>query len=145
MGKTKEPYKLALIDMQMPYISGEKLGKTIKSDKEIQDTILIMLSSTANRGDVKKIQEAGFAGFLTKPIKKKKLFDTLRTVLSIDSQNIDHSSAPIITSYKVEEIKKNQKKNSSKLKILIVEDNRINQLVVKKMLQHRHIGNTNNS
>ncbi|MCK5348515.1 MAG: response regulator, partial [Desulfobacula sp.] len=133
--KTKEPYKLALIDMQMPYISGEKLGKTIKSDKEIQDTILIMLSSTANRGDVKKIQEAGFAGFLTKPIKKKKLFDTLRTVLSIDSQNIDHASASIITSYKVEEIKKNQKKNSSKLKILIVEDNRINQLVVKKMLQ----------
>ncbi|MCK5311490.1 MAG: response regulator, partial [Desulfobacteraceae bacterium] len=69
------------------------------------------------------------------PIKKTKLFDILRTVLSIDSQNIDQSCEPIITSYKVEEIKKAQANNHSNLKILIVEDNIINQLVTKKMLQ----------
>jgi CheY-like chemotaxis protein len=131
----RKPYKLALIDMQMPYMSGEKLGKTIKSNTDIQDTILVMLSSTANRGDAKKIEKVGFAGFLTKPIKKAKLFDTLRTVLSIGTHDPGQPTEPIITSYKVEEIKKAQAESRSAFKILLVEDNKLNQLVVKKMLQ----------
>ncbi|MCK5097124.1 MAG: response regulator, partial [Desulfobacteraceae bacterium] len=133
--KKKEPYKLALIDMQMPYMSGEKLGKAIKSHTDIQDTILIMLSSTANRGDAKKTEKAGFAGFLTKPIKKNQLFDILRTVLSIGVHDPAQPAESIITSYKVEEIKKAQPESRSVLKILLVEDNKLNQLVVKKMLQ----------
>ncbi|MCP3899377.1 MAG: response regulator [Desulfobacteraceae bacterium] len=133
--KENHPYKLALIDMEMPNMTGIELGKAIKKDKDIKNTILIMLSSSASRGDVKKINKIGFAGFLTKPIKKKRLFDTIRTVLSIDSQNLYQASEPIITSYKVEEIKKTQIKNNSGLNILLVEDNKVNQFVIKKMVQ----------
>ncbi len=133
--KTKNPYKLALIDMDMPNMSGEELGKIIKSHKNIQDTTMIMLSSSASRGDAKKLQKIGFAGFLTKPIKKNKLFDTLRAVLSIDPKNLYQASEPIITSYKVEEIKKAQTKINPILNILLVEDNKINQFVARKMLQ----------
>jgi PAS domain S-box-containing protein len=133
--KTKNPYKLALIDMEMPNMSGQSLGEIIKNHKDIKGTILILLSSSANRGDAKKFKGIGFAGFLTKPIKKNKLFDTLRAVLSIDSQNLNQPSDHIITSYKVEEIKKTLIKNGQGLNILIVEDNRVNQLVTKKMLQ----------
>ncbi len=133
--KENHPYKLALIDMEMPNMTGIELGKAIKKDKDIKNTILVMLSSSANRGDVKKINKIGFAGFLTKPIKKKRLFDTIRTVLSIDSQNLYQSSKPIITAYKVEEIKKTQIKNTSGLNILLVEDNKVNQFVIKKMVQ----------
>jgi PAS domain S-box-containing protein len=134
--KTKNPYKLALIDMEMPEMSGQELGSAIKIHKDIQDTILIMLSSSAKRGDAKKLKKIGFAGFLTKPIKKIKLFDTLRAVLSVGSQNLFQSTDPIITSYKVEEMKKAQAKINPILNILLVEDNKVNQFVAKKMLQN---------
>ncbi|MCD4742721.1 MAG: response regulator [Desulfobacteraceae bacterium] len=132
--KASNPYKIVLFDIQTPYQRCKEFSKTIKNDKDIHKTLLIMLSSIADRGDVKKLKKAGFAGFLTKPIKKTQLFDTIRAVLSIDSQGIDKYAESMITSYKVEEIKKVQTKNSPKLKILLVEDNIINQLVAKKML-----------
>gem|GEM_PF-3904342 len=127
-------FKLVLIDMNLADMSGKELGRTIKDHKDIQDTIMIMLSSHAHRGDVKKLHSTGFAGYLTKPIKKSKLFDILRTVLSIDSQTQDKPEDPVITSYKVEEIKKAQEQTNPRLNILLVEDNKVNQFVAKKML-----------
>jgi len=129
----KNPYDLALIDMQMPNMSGATLGKLIKDHKDIRETPLLMLSSVAARGDAQKLNKIGFSGFLTKPIKKQKLFDTIRTTLSMGS-HID-AQTPIITSYKVEEIKKAQPCSGEKLKILLVEDNKINQKVATKMLE----------
>lgn len=133
--KLKNPYKIALIDMQMPSISGEELCIKIKNDKNIKDTILILLSSAAERGDAQKYKKAGFAGFLTKPVKKRKLFDVIRAALSVNLQEIEQSEKLLVTSYKAEEIKKNQAQEKPGLKILIAEDNRINQRVVMKMLQ----------
>lgn len=129
----KDPYHIALIDMQMPNMSGETLGKLIKNEDSINKIILIMLSSVADRGDVHKLKAIGFAGFLTKPIKRKKLFDTIRAALSVDNQN--EALKPMMTSYKVEEIKKTRFSEKQELKILLVEDNKINQKVAKKMLE----------
>ncbi len=127
------PYDIALIDMQMPGMSGLTLGKRIKSNPAIKKTVLIMLSSIADRGDTKDLLSAGFAGYLTKPVKKKKLFDTLQTVLSMNESG-DAGSA-VITSYRVEEIQKAQSVLKKSLSILLVEDNKINQKVAQKMLE----------
>jgi len=131
----KEPYKIALLDMHMSIRKGEEIGKKIISDPDIKNTILIMLLSSADHGDAKRLKKVGFDGFLSKPIKKNKLFDTIRAALAMDSQKLKQADQPIITSYNVEEIKKDQPVDQTEIRVLIAEDNRINQLVAKKMIQ----------
>ena len=72
-----QPFALAIIDMQMPEMDGEALGRAIKSDAAIQSTALIMLTSIGRRGDFERLQEAGFAGYLIKPVRQSSLYDTL--------------------------------------------------------------------
>ena len=123
-----DPYQIALINMQMPEMSGQELGKIIKQTAKIKDTLLVILSSFAARGDSKIVKQAGFQAFLTKPVKKEKLFDCIRMLLST-SQN------EFVTSYKVEEVKKSQLTKDDSQKILLVEDNKINQKVAAIMLE----------
>ena len=62
-----EPFVMAIIDMQMPKIDGENLGRRIKADARLADTILVMMTSVGRRGDASRLIEAGFAAYLTKP------------------------------------------------------------------------------
>ncbi|MCP3925665.1 MAG: response regulator [Desulfobacterales bacterium] len=134
-----DPYDVALIDMQMPEMSGIELGKMIQKEPYLKkEIIMIMLSSSATRGDAKLIKEAGFVAFLSKPIKRVKLFDCIRTVLSYSKQVLNDPATQLITSYKVEEVKRIQPENSKKYRILLVEDNLINQKVALRMLQKLH-------
>ncbi len=109
------PYNLVLIDMRMPKMNGEQLGKLIKQDKTISDTTMIMLSSVGQRGDSAHVKEAGFSGFLTKPIKKRQLFDCLRAVNNISKNNIP-ANEPFVTRYSIEDAvaKKDPKKDQGK-------------------------------
>ncbi|MCK5100484.1 MAG: response regulator [Desulfobacteraceae bacterium] len=131
-----DPYEIALIDMQMPEMSGEHLGKHIKENQAIQNTIMVMLSSSAYRGDAQKMQDIGFAAFLTKPIKRDMLFDCIRAVLSLSQKPGSMTPYQLITSYKVEEIKESHIIEIPSQKILLAEDNKINQKVAEKLLEN---------
>jgi PAS domain S-box-containing protein len=48
--ETGDPFEIAIIDMQMPQMDGEELGRSIKQDLDLADTILIMVSSIGARG-----------------------------------------------------------------------------------------------
>nr|NJM04180.1 response regulator [Desulfobacula sp.] len=97
------PYKIALIDMQMPEMSGEDLGRRILQDAGIKDTILVMLSSIGRRGDSARLKNIGFQGFLTKPVKKGQLFDCLRTVICLSETGIPGMEKPFVTSFSIRE------------------------------------------
>ncbi len=129
------PFQMLLIDSQMPHLSGEDLGRIIKTDKHLHDTILVMLSSNAIRGDAKKIRDIGFAGFLTKPIKKEKLHDCIRTILGTAKKDLEDPCKPLITSYKAKEIQGRQSKKFPRKKILLAEDNVVNQKVANLMFK----------
>jgi CheY-like chemotaxis protein len=73
----KDPYEIAIIDMQMPEIDGETVGKKIKQDPDLKNTILVLMTSIGQRGDAKRLEKIGFAAYLTKPIKQSKLYDCL--------------------------------------------------------------------
>ncbi|MBU1195165.1 MAG: response regulator [Proteobacteria bacterium] len=133
-----KPYKIALIDMKTPQINGERLGQMIKQDKTISNTILVMLSSIGQRGDSARVKAAGFTGFLSKPIKKKQLYDCLRAAISISENNLPLNTH-FVTRYSLKEAQIEaspiQKKNTEKQCILLVEDNRMNQKVATKILE----------
>ena len=134
--KKAEPFHIALINRSLPHIDGLALGKIIKKDPHISSTVLIIMTSIAQRGDAVKFKSTGFDAMLMKPIRKKYLYDTLRIVLGIAKDNEDSSSNNIVTRFTVDESSTELSEASSKpLEILLAEDNRMNQVVATKMLQ----------
>ena len=55
-----QPFKGAILDMQMPSMSGEMLAQVIKADKTLSNTRLILMTSMAERGAAKRMQDLGF-------------------------------------------------------------------------------------
>jgi signal transduction histidine kinase/DNA-binding response OmpR family regulator/HPt (histidine-containing phosphotransfer) domain-containing protein len=119
-----KPYTIALIDMQMPGMDGTQLNAHIRSDARLAATRMVLLTSQGQRGDAKRMQAAGFAGYLIKPVNLSELYAAMRQVAAAESHK-----APLITRHTA----------SAQLqfvaKVLVVEDNTTNQLVAKGMLK----------
>lgn len=64
---------IVIIDMQIPGMDGESLGKAIRGEKKFEDTILILMTSLGVRGDAKRVKDIGFNGYLTKPFTETEL------------------------------------------------------------------------
>ena len=75
------PYRIALVDMQMPGMDGEMLGSSIKSDPDLAPTALIMITSIGQMGDAARAEKIGFSGYLVKPVREARLRDMLRLVM----------------------------------------------------------------
>ncbi|MCP3873143.1 MAG: response regulator [Desulfobacteraceae bacterium] len=132
-----DPFTIAIIDSSISQVSSQDPGRIIKQNKKLSNTILILLSSLPFRGDAEKIKEIGFASLLTKPIKKTKLYDCIRTISSLPLSKLNDPLMDLIITYKDEEIKKSPIKTISKKRILLAEDNRVNQKVVVAMLKKK--------
>lgn len=124
-----DPFRIALLDMQMPVMDGATLGEKIKADPGLNPTCLIMLTSAGKRGDASRLKAIGFSAYLNKPVKKSHLYDCLVTVLGIPSTPSEERYTPIITRYGLEEAKK------KRVRILVAEDNVVNQKVALRILQ----------
>jgi len=125
----KDPFEIAIIDMQMPEMVGETVGKKIKQDPNLKNTILVLMTSMGQRGDAKRLEKIGFAAYLTKPIKQSKLYDCLATVTGIHIKKTNDKFTKIITRHSLAEDRKR------KVRILLAEDNIINQKVVLNILK----------
>jgi len=120
----KHPYSIAIVDMQMPQMDGAQLGATIKNDNALTDTHLVMLTSQGQRGDAKKYKMAGFNAYLNKPVNQSILYNTLLRVAGLTDDD-----APLITAYSAKVIPQFD------ARVLVVEDNMINQIVAQSMLE----------
>ncbi len=121
-------YDLVLIDWEMPGMSGLELGQRIKADPRLGHTLLIILSSRGLRGDCAEVKRVGFAGYLMKPVRRSHLYGALVMVFSDDAQP-DSANTRFVTRHSVNDAFKSQ------WRILVVEDNPINQKVALKILQ----------
>ncbi|MDZ8053230.1 MAG: GAF domain-containing protein [Aulosira sp. ZfuVER01] len=132
-----KPYDVVLIDMQMPRINGLELGEQIKANFAIAKTPLIMLTSTNQRDEVHRALNIGFAAYLVKPIKASRLLDTIMNVLETKGELVQEELKVIIQECGMKNLdKKNEPFASSpKLRILLAEDNLVNQKVALKQLQ----------
>lgn len=125
----KKSFRLAIIDMMMPGMDGKTLGRKIKADPRITETALVMLTSAGKRGDVEQLQDIGFSAYLTKPVKRHQLHDCLSTVLGTPLTIVKKPAKPIVTRHSLSEEKKQS------IRILLVEDNPVNQKIAEKMLE----------
>ncbi|HMJ26307.1 MAG TPA: response regulator, partial [Pyrinomonadaceae bacterium] len=126
------PYDLAILDLLMPSMDGFELAAAIKSNPEMSRMRLVLLTSSAERGDGVRSRNAGVAAYLTKPVRQSQLFDCLISVMSNENSPGRHSKlvSTLTTKHSLQEAKK----MSSKL-ILLAEDNVVNQKVAIRQLK----------
>jgi PAS domain S-box-containing protein len=123
-----EPYRAVMIDMQTPTLGGDMLGKEIKSDKALADTLMLLLTNLGRRGDAVRAQEAGFAAYLLKPVQQSHLYDALVEVVS-NGSTATATPPALVTRHTVTEAKR------SRVRVLLVEDNPVNQFVAASALR----------
>lgn len=120
------PFDLAILDYHMPGIDGLQLAGLIKADPSISSTRLIMLSSVGIRGDGRKARETGISGYLTKPVRRDVLYDSIAAVMGIRDPATE---GKLVTRHNVAGTHKRIEG-----RILLVEDNPVNQEVTLGML-----------
>nr|WP_315188807.1 response regulator [uncultured Albidiferax sp.] len=119
---------LAILDMRMPGMDGEALGRWMQADPQWAAVPLVMLTSVARRGDAARLTAAGFAAFLTKPIKGAQLLRCMQTLLSLGAAPPPPAAAPpLVTRHTLEDA-------APRARVLVVEDNPTNQKLVLALL-----------
>jgi CheY-like chemotaxis protein len=78
------PFQLALIDVQMPEMDGFQLLKQIKQNPDLAETTIIILSPSAQSGDVARCRELGGAAHLTKPVRQSELYGYLSKPIKVE-------------------------------------------------------------
>ena len=125
------PYDLALLDMQMPEMDGLTLARAIKADPTLAATRLIILTSLGEVSSKEELEAAGIDAFLIKPIKQSRLFDCLLDVVgrtkaeTVDASPLATAPTPVPVSSPA----------VSTLRILVAEDNQVNQRVILGQLR----------
>lgn len=119
-----KPYDVAIIDLQSP--QGELIVPMIRADATLAQTRLIILT-TIHQRDALEAENLDISGYLIKPIRASRLFDSLASACGKGRYSSDAS----IT---IEENDKQPQPNSA-LKILLVEDHPVNQMVILNQLQ----------
>jgi len=129
-----QAYDLAIVDLQMPGMSGFDLGRAIKSDPLIASTRLALLTSFGVKGHGKQALECGFAAYLMKPVRQLQLYDCLATMMGsslTEDARADGEAASqvLVTRHSLAEAR------AARGRILLAEDNEVNRLVALSLLE----------
>ena len=122
--KDEQPYELVLLDMDMPYMDGLMLSREIENDPELAKSRRIMLSSAGFITRARQ-QEVGISACLSKPYRQSRLLDSVMQVMH-EHQAGQRDQQPI---------ENNNPAFSSSIRLLLVEDNIVNQKVAVSMLK----------
>lgn len=144
-------YDAAFLDMRMPVVSGAELGRLIRGDERCNSMKLIMMTSMGHRGDAIKFANLGFQAYFPKPATTADLFDALSVVVS--EGEVLKQADPLVTRHYLRSLSQSKEiidsanddhgDNESMLalqwpestRLLLVEDNRINQEVALGVLE----------
>ncbi len=139
-----DPYALIILDYQMPGQDGLALGRAIRECEAGQEVPLVLLTSSGQRGEAARFQEAGFSAYLVKPVRARILRDTLGAVLGSAGLPDSEGKPVFITRYTVIESERPPDPSTANGSpegrggpptVLLAEDNAVNRLVAERMLR----------
>ena len=116
------PFDVAVVDMKMPIMDGLTLAENIRADAALHALPVLMLTSISGRDDARRAQAIGVDAYLSKPVRQQDLIHGLATVLR--PQPADPSPASTADRWAA----------LAGCRVLVVEDNPVNQEVVGAML-----------
>jgi len=126
--KAKQRLGLVLIDAHMPEMDGFSLAEQIISLPEFRSVPIIMLTSAGQAGDARRCRELGIAAYLGKPIDQAELLEAIAAALS--SSEKKSSERALVTKHSLRE-------KRLSLRILLAEDNIVNQTLASRLLEKR--------
>lgn len=129
--REKDPYHLIIIDLIMPGMDGEALGRAIRNDDSIAAIQIVMLTSIGRGIDKERLDVIGVDDYLSKPIHQKKFHNCLLQVFSKENNGTSHAQIEHQGMMTRQMVNKSIVNN---FRILVVEDNFINQQIVTKIL-----------
>jgi two-component system sensor histidine kinase/response regulator len=124
----RKPFDLVIMDWRMPEMDGIEAAKTILNDNSIDHVPMAIMVSAFGREEVaRKAEKIGINSFLMKPINQSLLFDTIVNMFGMDKSGMTIQDATI-------EGEREAEIRIDGMKILLVEDNAINQEVATEIL-----------
>jgi two-component system sensor histidine kinase/response regulator len=137
-----KPFEIAILDLMMPEMDGFELARQIKSEPMLSGTHLVLLPSYGKRGDGQTARDYGIAAYIQKPVRQSQLFNCMMTVIAEAEAGSggggDRQSPRLITQHSLRLVpasKIETKAAISKVRILIAEDNAVNQKVALSQLK----------
>ena len=122
----KHAYRLVVLDRQMPEVDGFDVAAQIQQDQGLTEAVVVMLTSAGSKGDAERCGELGIKAHLSKPIKRADLLEAIKLALFGQLETVKHSATAVAV---VAE--------QRHFKILLAEDNLVNQKVVMRFLEKR--------
>ncbi|WP_200372734.1 response regulator [Thiocystis violacea] len=119
------PFDVHLFDSALPEIDGFSLARRLSEEGLAEHGRLIMISSSGHRGDAQRCRDLGIDAFLTKPATPLELRETLTSILNASERR---DPGPLLTRHDLIEHRR-------RLRILLVEDNEVNQKLAGALLR----------
>lgn len=120
-------FDVVLMDWEMPEMNGLELARNIRSEHAFDQARLVMLTSLTQRGQGEDSLKAGIEAYLTKPVRQSQLLNCLMTLLASPQAPVPEK---LINKHSLAENLFN-----ASLRVLLAEDNPINQKVAVRMLE----------
>jgi signal transduction histidine kinase/CheY-like chemotaxis protein len=123
----KDPYRLVLMDWHMPGMDGLEASRIIKRNDRLQHIPKIVMVTAFGREDIRaKAEEIGIDSYLLKPVNSSLLYDTLVDLFGVAGREQSRSRA-----------RKDDADvhDATGIRILLVEDNEMNQQVATELLE----------
>jgi len=118
-----DPFRIALIDVNMPDVDGFEFASWVRADKSVTGTPLIMLTSSGRPGDAQLRSSLNIRASFLKPIKQTELFDAVVATLGEESDRQQSN-----------EQKTTEALPLDSTRVLLVEDNKVNQKLATGVL-----------
>jgi len=121
--QANQSFRLVLTDAQMPGMDGFELANEIRRNPGLAGVSIMMLTSAGRRGDAARCRALGLEGYLTKPVGQSELRDAILHVLGPRPE----AKPALVTRHSLREEKC--------LRILLAEDNAVNQRLAARLLE----------
>lgn len=118
------PFQLVLLDRKLGQGDGFDVAKEMRRMEGYRDIPILLLSSSEAIGDRDRAEEVGIREVLLKPIRRSKLYDALVRAVAVREHGASRKEIPSLFKGKP-------------LKVLLVEDNPVNQKLAVKLLERQ--------
>jgi two-component system sensor histidine kinase/response regulator len=129
---TGSPFDVLIADDQMPDCDGVSFAAQVKASPSVAGTPLILLTSMDKHGAVSNLTRAGFAAYMTKPVRGSELRACIERVLEHQLEAVTGRHQQLVTR---SSLASDQGQGQFSGRVLVVEDNVVNQQVARRFLQ----------
>ena len=127
-----DPYHFVIADFHMPVMDGAELVTAIKANPVIGETLVLMLTSVGDRSEARALEGGSVDKCLVKPVRQAQLLSALEYVWAGRRRKMN-AVEPVTLKPPAPRV--NQEYENFQVRVLVAEDNVVNQTVAVRLLE----------